>query len=273
MMKILLPVLVVMSILFSGCSFERSVRKDVQLEGENIGGMKESEILKKLDRYEQKIFDPPKDARLNEKWEVIESEHVGKKLNTKLTLQEIINSPEGKRVNIIVEELRPGITAEHLKSNIIEIGSFTTPLLDRQEARINNIELASEKINYKVLAPGEEFSFNGVVGKRTVSKGYEEAPIIIRAEDGYKKGFGVGGGICQLASTIYSCAVKSGLEITEHHMHSKDVGYIPRGQDAAVSYGTVDLKFKNSRSFPVMIRVWRDSKNLTVKMFENRNNI
>lgn len=127
------------------------------------------------------------------------------------------------------------------------LASFSTTILDSDENRVNNIRLASQKINGFVLNPGETFSFNRVVGKREYSKGYKKAKILINGEANED----VGGGICQLSSTVYNAAVKSGMKIIERHTHSGEVGYIPRGQDAAVSYGYKDLKFKNVNSYPV----------------------
>lgn len=127
------------------------------------------------------------------------------------------------------------------------LASFSTTILDSDENRVNNIRLASQKINGLVLKPGETFSFNKIVGKRDYNKGYKKAKVLVNGESNE----GVGGGICQLSSTVYNAAVKSGMQIIERHTHSGEVGYIPRGQDAAVSYGYKDLKFKNVNSYPV----------------------
>lgn len=125
--------------------------------------------------------------------------------------------------------------------------TFSTTILDSDENRVNNIRLASQKINGFVLKPGETFSFNKIVGKRDYSKGYKKAKVLVNGESNE----GVGGGICQLSSTVYNAALKSGMQIIERHTHSGEVGYIPRGQDAAVSYGYKDLKFKNVNNYPV----------------------
>ncbi|MCX7708223.1 MAG: VanW family protein [Clostridia bacterium] len=264
-------------VLLCSCSseqtrFEKTIKKDVVLENELVGGLKESEAITRLKDLASKIDKPSRDARLDEKkWVVVEREQIGRGINIEKTLSSLLNSNEGEKVQLVIEEKKPGITAEKLKSNIVEIASYSTPIVDRQEARMNNIELAAGKVNYKILMPGEEFSFNNTVGRRTEAKGYEEAPIIIKTEDGYEKGYGIGGGICQLATTIYNAAEKGNLEITERHLHSKKVGYVPKGKDATVSYGSVDLKFRNNRSHPVMIRTYVGNKSLTVKILENRN--
>jgi len=136
-----------------------------------------------------------------------------------------------------------------------QIGEYTSPILDKTDARIHNINLAASIINGKVLQPGEEFSFNGTLGERTAEKGYQVAPVIIKTEDGSKRSEDIGGGICQISSTLFNAAEQAGLEITERVPHSKDIGYIPKGRDATVDYGSADLKFKNNKSNPVLIKI------------------
>lgn len=134
------------------------------------------------------------------------------------------------------------------------IGSFETQILDKDEERVNNINISAQALDGIILEPGETFSFNDTVGRRTKEKGYEEARILV----GCEKGYAVGGGICQVSSTLYNAAVNSGLEIIERHSHSADVHYVPLGQDAAISYGTLDLKFKNSLSHNIKLAISTD---------------
>jgi len=131
------------------------------------------------------------------------------------------------------------------------VASFSTKIIDYDENRIHNIRLASEKINSCVISPGEVFSFNEIVGKREYGKGYKKATVLVKGEHSED----VGGGICQLSSTIYNAALKSDLEVLERHSHSVDVRYIPQGQDAAVNYGDKDLKFKNTKSYAIKFSV------------------
>lgn len=131
------------------------------------------------------------------------------------------------------------------------LASFNTIILDSESNRVSNIRLAAQKINGYILKPGETFSFNEVVGKRNYENGYKKSRILVNG----KGDEGVGGGICQLSSTLYNAAEKSGLEIIERHSHSGEVSYVPRGRDAAVSYGYKDLKFKNINSYPVKLSV------------------
>ena len=131
------------------------------------------------------------------------------------------------------------------------IASFSTSILDQTANRVNNIRLAANKINGFVIKPGETFSFNEVVGKRDYEHGYRKARILIKG----KPSEDIGGGICQLSSTIYNTATRANLKILERHTHSGDVCYVPRGQDAAVSYGYLDLKFKNTKPYSIKLKV------------------
>lgn len=122
-----------------------------------------------------------------------------------------------------------------------ELGSFYTPILDTEENRVNNIILASQVIDGVEVKSGEIFSFNNTLGARTEEKGYEEARILI----GDEKGYGVGGGVCQVSSTLYNAAKNAGMEIIERHNHENEVHYVEIGNDAAVAYGSLDFVFRN----------------------------
>ena len=145
-----------------------------------------------------------------------------------------------------------------------KLSEFETTIVDKAKDRINNVKLACDSINKKILKPGEEFSFNETVGERTAERGYKEASIII---DG-KKEKGIGGGICQVSSTVYQAAVKADLEILERHEHSKKVPYIAKGEDATIS-GKLDLRFKNNHNFPVKFEVATNGEIVTVVVYKD----
>ena len=131
------------------------------------------------------------------------------------------------------------------------LSNFTTKYDMSNTDRSNNLELAASKINGTILAPGEEFSYNKIVGARTISTGYKEAKI-------YSNGQvvdGVGGGICQISSTLYNSVVRANLDVTERHNHQFVTSYVPAGRDSTVVYGAKDLKFVNNRSFPIKIEM------------------
>ena len=130
-----------------------------------------------------------------------------------------------------------------------EISRFSTNYDASNTNRSTNSAIAANKINGTVLMPGEEFSYNKVVGKRTVEEGYKDAKIY--ADGGVVDG--LAGGICQISSTLYNAALLANLEIVERHNHSYPTSYLGVGRDATVVYGVKDLKFKNTRSYPVKI--------------------
>lgn len=272
--RILICNVIVLFLITCGCiKADKKVENNVYLENTNIGGLSEDKVREIIKKYESNINKRPRNASIEpEKWEIV-PEEPGKKVNAEKTMEAVMNSKEGEKVNLVVEDIKPEVTTERLKSEIVEISSFSTTLLDRQANRVDNIEIAANSINCEKLMPGEEFSFNGVLGKRTGAKGYKKAPIIIKTEDGPKKGYGVGGGICQLSTTIYNAALKANLEITERHSHSKKVNYVPEGKDATVAYGSMDFKFRNNRQYPIIIKVELSNKTLTVRIYENRSNI
>ena len=130
-----------------------------------------------------------------------------------------------------------------------KVSTFSTNYNAGDVGRTNNLKIASTKTNNLVLMPGEIFSFNKVVGKRTVEEGYKDAKIY---ENG-KVVDGLAGGICQVSSTLYDAALLANLEIVERYNHQFTTSYLPGGKDATVVYGIKDLKFKNNREYPIKI--------------------
>ena len=159
----------------------------------------------------------------------------------------------------------PEVTAAELEAEFTDcvIGSFFTNYSSSSPNRKENIRLASEKINGRILNPGEVFSFNDIVGPRTAATGYKVAHVY----SGSKVVDGIGGGICQVSSTLYNAVVFADLEIVYRTNHSLPVSYVPLGRDATVSYGTIDFKFKNNKETPVKLEVLADGNNLTVNIY------
>ena len=129
-----------------------------------------------------------------------------------------------------------------------KIASYTTYFSSDDGGRYENIRLASKRIHGIIIQAYGEFSFNQWVGKRTKDKGYKPAKIISQGE--FVEG--VGGGVCQVSTTLYNAALRSGLTVTEFHPHSLRVGYVPPSRDAMVSSGS-DLRLFNPHAFPVYL--------------------
>ena len=163
----------------------------------------------------------------------------------------IITSEEKDEYTIPLKITKAGKTINDLGTEAFPylISSFSTKYDASNRNRSTNLEIAAEKINGKVLMPGGIFSFNKVVGKRTVEDGYKDAKIY--ADGGVVDG--LAGGICQISSTLYNTVLLANLEIVERRNHSYTTSYVAAGRDATVVYGAIDFQFKNSRSYPIKI--------------------
>lgn len=145
-----------------------------------------------------------------------------------------------------------------------EIARFTTKIYTKEPERQNNIAITCKALESKLIEPGETFSFCNTVGKATTAKGYQEADIYV---DG-KKEKGLGGGNCQVSTTLYNAVLKvPGLEVVERHQHSNHVPYIKDGKDAAVAYGSYDFKFKNNTEKNIKIVMENTAQNITAKIY------
>lgn len=143
------------------------------------------------------------------------------------------------------------VTAEDLKEVLFRdtFAQASTNLDESNVPRTNNVRLASASINGTILNPGDEFSYNGVVGERTEARGYKPAGAYVNGQvvDEF------GGGVCQPSSTLYMAVLRADLEVTERHNHSFTVAYTPLGEDATVDYGNLDFRFKNDTDYPIKI--------------------
>ena len=130
-----------------------------------------------------------------------------------------------------------------------ELATYTTRYDPTNKNRSNNLEISAKKINGTIIMPGEIFSYNQTVGKRTIAEGYKEAG----AYAGGKVVQDVGGGICQTSSTLYNAALLANLEIVDRSNHQFLTSYVPAGRDATVAWGSIDFQFKNTREYPIKI--------------------
>ncbi len=167
------------------------------------------------------------------------------------TLQKQLDeAKEGEEFTVSLVEMLPEVTEENLQDQLFSdvLGEYDSPHT-AIAARTNNLKLACEAIDGTVLMPGDEFSFNNVVGERTAAKGYQSATVYVSGESVPQ----LGGGVCQVASTIYYCALMADLQITDRAPHMYAVTYVPSGLDATVYWGSQDFKFKNNTQYPIRI--------------------
>lgn len=143
-------------------------------------------------------------------------------------------------------------------------GGFSTSLAGRSAAQLHNAGRAAIELNGAIIAPGSIFSFNDLVGGRDARKGYIRAPMI---NDHGSLQDVPGGGICQLATTIYNAALCAGLDIVERHPHSRLVTYVPPGRDATIITWRKDLKLRNPYQAPLLLRIALEDKRLTASLW------
>lgn len=154
-------------------------------------------------------------------------------------------------------------TQQESTQKIIEfLNSYTTNFDPSKADRIDNIKLASQKIDGAIIESNEIFSFNATVGAMGEEQGFKKATIYV---DG-KEEQSYGGGICQISTTILNAINSLGVEIVEQHHHSKEVPYVAAGMDAAVSYGEEDFKFKNINPYPLQLNIDVKKETLTVSV-------
>ena len=154
-------------------------------------------------------------------------------------------------------------TLEEVKKETALLSSFTTYFDGENLTRTSNVRLAAASLNGSVLRGGKVLSFNGTVGQRVKERGYLPAKIIVDGE--FVEG--VGGGVCQVSTTLYNAALLAGLNIAEYHPHSLAVGYVPPSRDAMVSGSACDLKIENPSHTPVYIRAQTGKNFVNFKIY------
>lgn len=221
-----------------------------------------------VDKFIEEYNREPEDATVSTKGDIINitPEVVGIKID-EAKAREILekNKNNTQSYTIPAEITYPAITAAQLEAEYTDtiIGSFSTNYSTSSLNRKTNIHLASDKINGLTLNPGEVFSFNNVVGPRNAANGYKIAQVY----SGGKSVDGIGGGICQVSSTLYNAVVFADLEIVSRNNHTLPVSYVPLGRDATVSYGTIDFKFKNNKESPIKLEIVHDGSTLSVNIY------
>lgn len=146
-----------------------------------------------------------------------------------------------------------------------QIASAKTPIADKIKNRNINLEIALKSINNIIINPYETFSFNATLGERTKEKGYKKA---ISFDQNGKKVKTLGGGICQISTTLYQAALSAGLQINERHSHTKEVPYAKSDADATVAFGGFDLKFTNNKDKPIRILASMDKDFVYIKLLK-----
>lgn len=167
-------------------------------------------------------------------------------------------------VLIALESVNPHVNPEDFR-NLGQLAVYSTQYNAGEVNRSHNLHMAASSIDNCILKAGEVFSFNKRVGSRSSEKGYRDAMVVV----GDKFEPGIGGGICQVSSTLYNSVLLAGLEIVERHNHGLSVSYVPLGRDATVVYGVQDFRFRNNTDSPLCIKANAAGGKLTITIYGN----
>lgn len=225
---------------------------------------KSGDFSKEMERLYAELNNEGVNATLDKKnnYAIVPS-RVGVDFNLDDAKKAFTNIGEGQICKVNATITQPKVTTEDLQKNLFKdvLGSYTT-YVSGSTVRRNNVKLAGDKCNETILLPGEEFSYNKVVGERTKANGFGEAAAYLNGLTIQE----VGGGVCQPSSTLYNSVMLANLDVTERSPHSYISSYVPIGRDATVSWGGPDFKFKNNTDYPIKVTSVYKNNNLTMKI-------
>lgn len=255
------------------------IQKSLKILGMKIGARENiklvaSENLAKLDSFykdvESKLDVPYKNATISvdgDRVSIVPS-RIGHKVDVETLKKDVeIALKDSKDKNPTVEikiiETQPNITEEQLKSINGLISTYTSSYDSGNVERAYNVSLAAQKVDNKIVMPGEEVSFLDMLGYVNEENGFKISTVIVnnKYEDG------VGGGVCQVSSTLYNALLMSGVGITQRTNHTFPIGYIPIGRDATVANDGPDLKYKNNYDFPIFIRTYANDGTMVALVY------
>jgi vancomycin resistance protein YoaR len=231
-----------------------------------LGGTAADDWLRHLGA---RVAKAPKDATF-----AVDGKHVsvvpaqpGVRLDALASSQAILEAALRPRVRVahLVVATAPAAfsTARAEAMNIHAVVSSYTTIYGGIPNRIHNVQLVAHLVDNKLIAPGATFSFNKTTGDRNAAKGFLEAPVIVNGE----VTTGLGGGVCQVSTTVFNAAFEAGLKITERTNHSLYISHYPQGRDATVDYPDVDLQFVNDTGHWLLLRTFVGSSSLTVNLY------
>lgn len=221
------------------------------------------------DTIYNEIYVEAADAKLDKETYRITDHVVGVRFEKDAAMAAVAEASPDETVSIPLIYTQPEVTTAQLTATLFHdvIGTCTTTV-GGSSNRASNVKLAASFVDETILLPGEIFSYNGVVGSRQASRGFLPAPAYVGGETVNE----IGGGICQLSSTIYLASMRANMEIVERYNHSYAVGYVPDGMDATVYYKSLDFRFKNDKDRPIKITCSMQGRTLTVNIYGTKEN-
>ena len=204
-----------------------------------------------IEKIYNEIYKEAKDAYLEEEPFKLHVEEDGLDFDISMEEAKKLISEDKETYKIPLKIKKAKVKTEDLGEKLFKesLSKYTTIYDAGNTSRSTNIAIAARTINGKIILPGETFSYNKVLGNTTKEKGYQLGGAYVNG----KVVPAYGGGICQVATTLYNAVLYANLEIIERYNHSYSVSYVPASRDATVSYGGKDFKFKNSRTYPIKL--------------------
>ncbi|AFM42065.1 putative vancomycin resistance protein [Desulfosporosinus acidiphilus SJ4] len=187
----------------------------------------------------------------------------GQTLDIDATWRKIAANHTDKQVEAVVKDVPIQPATDQLNEVGDVLGDYTTYFNPEDISRTKNVRLAANAINNHLIAPGEVFSYNKVVGERTEAAGYLPAYIFVDS----KEVKGDGGGVCQDSSTLFQAVRQANLKVEERHVHSLPVSYVSKGQDATVAYGLLDFRFQNNTKGYLLVSALTGENWLRIRLF------
>lgn len=222
-----------------------------------------------IDKIHEEIYKQVQDAYYTKDPFTIHPEVEGINFNVE-EAKALLAAEEKEEYTIKLMITKPKVTINDFGSEAFpdKLATFTTRYDASQTDRTTNLRIACQKLNGKVILPGETFSYNKTLGERSIGAGYKNAKV-------YENGEvvdGIGGGICQISSTLYNAVLMANLDIVERRNHQFVTSYVPAGRDATVVYGMTDFKFKNTRKYPVTLKASINNGIATVSVYGIKEN-
>ena len=223
-----------------------------------------------IDKIHSEIYKEVQDAYYTKDPFEIHPEVEGVDFNVE-EAKAMIQAEDKEEYTIKLTITKPKVTVNDIGTEAFpdKLGTFTTRYDARDKDRTTNLIIACQKLNNQVVLAGDTFSYNKTLGERTIAAGYKNAKV-------YENGQvvdGIGGGICQISSTLYNAVVDANLSIVERRNHQFVTSYVPAGKDATVVYGMTDFKFKNTRKYPIKIIATAQNGIATISIYGNKEEV
>ena len=216
-----------------------------------------------IDKIHEEVYTEVQDAYYTKDPFTVYPEVKGIDFDVEVARELLKEEKEEYVIKLIIT--KPKVTIDQIGSEAFpdQLATFTTRYNVSDVDRTTNLQIACQKINGKVILAGNTFSYNQTLGPRTTAAGYRNGKVY----EGGEVVDGIGGGICQISSTLYNTVLMANLEIVERRNHQFVPSYLPAGRDATVVYGATDFRFKNTRKYPIRIRASAKNGIATVSLF------